>query len=93
MDLKERAKDLINWRELSIQVSKKQRDTIRRDRVPEKNKEEIDLLLSYIEAWLNCKELTTKESIIAEVEREVREKIIETSTEIHKLGKNFVIKP
>lgn len=91
MSVKEKAKDLINWRELSLQVSKRQRDTIRRDRVPEKSKENIDILLSYIEAWLNCKELTTKESIILDVEAQVRSKIIEASTEIHKLGKNFSI--
>jgi hypothetical protein len=85
--LTEKARALINWSELSEHLAHN-RDSIRSTRIPEKYKEDVNLLISYIEAWLNCKELTTKESLVSELEFEVVEKIKQLSTELLKIGKN-----
>jgi hypothetical protein len=90
-ELTEKAKRLINWSELSEHLAHN-KDSIRSNRTPDKYKNEIDELLKYIEAWLNCKELTTKEDIISEVEHKVKEHIQTVVTEIQNIGKNPFIK-
>lgn len=85
--LTEKAKRLINWSELSEHLAHN-KDSIRSTRTPDKYKNEIDELLKYIESWLNCKELTTKDEILLNIEFEVGQKIITVADELRKLGKN-----
>jgi len=83
----EKAKTLINWSALSEQMAHN-RDSIRSERIPLKYQDDVNILLSYVEAWLNCKELTTKESLIGEIEFIVGDKITNLSKELLKFGKN-----
>lgn len=83
----EKAKLLINWSALSEQLAHN-KDSVRSNRIPDKYKDEVDILISYIESWLNCKELTTKESLMSDLEFEVGIKLKELSTELLKLGNN-----
>lgn len=84
---KEKAKALINWSALSEHLAHNT-GSIRSNRMPDKYQEEVNLLISYIEAWLNCKDLTTKEVLINELEFTVGDKIKELSKELHKIGNN-----
>ena len=83
----EKAKALINWSALSEYLAHNT-GSIRSNRMPEKYKDEVNLLISYIEAWVNCKDLTTKEVLIEELEFIVGDKIKELSKELHKIANN-----
>lgn len=85
--IREKAMSLINWSELSGQMTHT-RDNIRKNRIPEKYKDEIEILISYIESWLNCEQLTTKEVLINELEFSIGDKIKEVSKELLKIGNN-----
>lgn len=88
----EKAKLLINWSALSEQLAHN-KDSVRSNRIPDKYKDEVNILISYIESWLNCKELTTKESLMNDLEFEVGIKLKELSNELLKLGNNPFSKP
>lgn len=90
--LTEKAKALINWSALSEQLAHN-KDSIRSNRIPDKYKEEVEILISYVESWLNCKDLTTKDVLIDELEFEVSNKIKEISNELLKIGKNPFNRP
>lgn len=50
------AKELLNWGGLSSLLTGGN-DRIRKNRIPEKNKQRIDLLLKYISNWIEEKEM------------------------------------
>ena len=54
--------DLINFRKLNKHYNLK-RGTIRKDKIPNKYKEEINQLTNLIDAWINNKRLYTKEEV------------------------------
>jgi hypothetical protein len=76
------SKELINWTNLSKQLAKN-KSSIRSNNIPTKYKEDIEQLLYYIDAWLNCKELITKEEVINQVES-----MNELIAELHNIAKS-----
>ena len=55
-------KELICWAELSKHLTGKT-DNIRKNRVPKKHNEEIDLLLYYISKWIEGKKLICEDDL------------------------------
>ena len=86
-ELRKKASNIINWSALSEQIAHN-KDSIRANRIPDKYKEEVNILLSYIESWLNCKELTTKEELIEELEFVIGDKVKKLAKELQEIGNN-----
>lgn len=89
--VKETAKGLINWCELSKIKTGSSRDSIRSNRIPDKHLEDVNILLYYIESWLNCRDLTTKEEVLSETGDKIREELQTIVTKIHDIGKTLII--
>jgi hypothetical protein len=81
------SKELINWTNISKQLANN-KSSIRSNKIPTKYKEDIEQLLYYIDAWLNCKQLTTKEEVINQVESKVKKEMNELIAELHNIAKS-----
>lgn len=80
------AEKFLNWSALS-EHKKRSKDTIRPDRISKDMEEDIKQLLYYIECWMNCKDLTTKEDLKNKVMSDVQEDIDKLIAELRKFGK------
>lgn len=72
--------NLINWAGLSEHLAGN-----KDSRIPKKYEEDVNKLIYYIDSWLNCRELTTKDTIKDEIKREFNQKMIEISMIMEKL--------
>lgn len=61
------AKDIINWSALSEKLAGN-RDSIRRNRVPEKYKPTINQLVQFVEWWVDQKEMISPDELRQRIE-------------------------
>lgn len=84
--MQKEVKNLINWRELSRQLAGKDRKyPLRHNTIPKIHQDKVNILVTYIEAWLNDKELILKEYS----DKEKKETLKEFKAKIDKIYTNM----
>ncbi len=86
----EKAKALINWSKVSEHLAGNT-DSIRVERIPKKYKEEVEELLFYVECWLNCKDLASREDVTKEVKAKIAFEVEDLINKLRKIGDNPLI--